>query len=70
MNNINQIQPTTPVATNEATNIVPQTPTSNHFNKQIGKIVYEVSVNFKSDASETLDTKIIRIIKNELGSVS
>jgi len=47
-----------------------QAPAPNQFNMQIGNIIYEVSVNFKSDASEALDTKIIRIIKNELGSVS
>ena len=70
MNNINQIQSTPQGATHEITQVAPQVPASNQFNKQIGKIVYEVSVNFKSDASETLDAKIIRIIKNELGSAS
>ena len=36
------------------------------FSKELGNIIYEVSVNFKQGATETLDQKIIRIIKNEL----
>ena len=44
--------------------------TTNRFNKQLGKVIYEVSVNFKQGATETLDKKILRIIKNELGRYS
>ena len=39
----------------------------NRFNKQLGNIIYEVSVNFKQGAAETLDKKILRLIKNEMG---
>ena len=39
----------------------------NRFNKQLGNIIYEVSVNFKQGATETLDKKILRLIKNEMG---
>ena len=40
-----------------------------NFNKRLGNIIYEVSINFKQEATETLDQKIIRIIKNELGAI-
>ena len=39
---------------------------ANRFNKQLGNVIYDVGVNFKEGATETLDKKIIRIIKNEL----
>ena len=52
------------------THDVEQPITTNLFSKQLGKVVYEVSVNFKQGATETLDKKILRIIKNELGRYS
>lgn len=42
---------------------------STQFRKQLGNVTYEVSVNFKQGATETLDQKIICIIKNELRAV-
>ena len=42
-------------------------PKANRFNKQLGKVVYEVSVNFKQGATETFEKKILRLIKNEMG---
>ena len=47
----------------------PSNKNANQFCKQLGNIMYEVSINFKQGATETLDQKIIRIIKNELGVV-
>ena len=49
---------------------IKQVADTNRFNKRIGSVVYEVSVNFKSNATETLDSKIARLIKNDLRSVS
>ena len=43
---------------------------ASRFNKRIGSVIYQVSVNFKEDAKETLDSKIIRLIKNEMEAVS
>jgi len=40
------------------------------FNKRIGSITYEVSIHFKKDAKETMDKKIMRLIKNEMEAVS
>jgi len=40
---------------------------ADRFSKQHGNVTYEVSVNFKQGATETLDKKILRIIKNEMG---
>ena len=34
--------------------------------KRIGSTVYEVNVYFNSDAKETMNEKILRIIKNDL----
>ena len=48
---------------------IPQTKNATQFRKQLGNVTYEVSVNFKQGATETLDQKIIRIIKNELRAV-
>ena len=49
--------------------VIPQPKSPTQFSKQLGNIIYEVSVNFKQGATETFDQKIIRIIKNELGAV-
>jgi hypothetical protein len=43
---------------------------TSRFNKRIGSVVYQVSVNFKEDAIETMDTKLKRLIKRELEAVS
>ena len=43
---------------------------TSRFSKRIGSVIYEVSVNFKEDAKETLDKKVIRLIKNELEAAS
>ena len=42
-------------------------PETDRFSKQHGNVTYEVSVNFKQGATETLDKKILRLIKNEMG---
>jgi len=34
--------------------------------KRIGSTVYEVQVYFNQDAKETMDAKILRLIKNEV----
>ena len=44
----------------------PKPKPTNRFSKQLGNIIYEVSVNFKQGATETLDRKILRLIKNEM----
>jgi hypothetical protein len=41
----------------------------NRFSKQFDSITYEVSINFKPDANETLNEKVMRLIKNELETV-
>ena len=35
------------------------------FSKRIGSIVYEVTVHFNQDAKETMNDKILRLVKNE-----
>jgi len=34
--------------------------------RRIGSTVYEVNVNFNQDAKETMDEKLLRIVKNSL----
>ncbi|MCL2189465.1 MAG: transposon-encoded TnpW family protein [Defluviitaleaceae bacterium] len=36
------------------------------FKQRIGSIIYEVGVHFKEDATETMEQKILRLIKNDL----
>ena len=43
---------------------------NSRFNKRIGSVTYEVGVHFKKGATETMDKKIMRLIKNEMGAVS
>ena len=43
---------------------------TSRFNKRIGPIIYEVGIHFKKDAKETMDTKILRLIKNDMEAVS
>jgi uncharacterized protein YajQ (UPF0234 family) len=37
------------------------------FAKRIGSVTYMVGVHFKKGATETMDKKIMRLIKNEMG---
>ena len=43
--------------------IAPQEPY--RFTKRLGSTTYRVSVNFSKTSKETMDEKIIRLIKNE-----
>ena len=43
---------------------------TSRFKKRIGSVIYEVSIHFKKDATETLDKKVLRLIKNDMGAVS
>jgi hypothetical protein len=43
---------------------------SSRFKKRIGSVIYEVGIHFKKDATETLDKKVLRLIKNDMGAVS
>jgi uncharacterized protein YajQ (UPF0234 family) len=38
--------------------------------KRIGSIVYEVEIHFNQGAKETMDKKIMRLIKNDMEAVS
>ncbi|MCL2853457.1 MAG: transposon-encoded TnpW family protein [Defluviitaleaceae bacterium] len=38
--------------------------------KRIGNTTYKVAVYFSSTSKETLDKKIMRLIKNDMGAVS
>ncbi|MCL2254251.1 MAG: transposon-encoded TnpW family protein [Lachnospiraceae bacterium] len=40
------------------------------FDKRIGGIVYDIGVYFKKDATETMEKKITRLIKNDMEAVS
>ena len=42
----------------------------NIFIKRIGNTTYKVAVHFITTSKETMDKKIMRMIKNELGAVS
>ena len=37
------------------------------FTKRLGSTVYEVRVCFNQDAKETMDDKIMRLIRNDIG---
>ena len=39
---------------------------ASRFAKRIGSVTYMVGVHFKKGATETMDKKIMRLIKNEL----
>jgi len=39
---------------------------TSRFAKRISSVTYEVGIHFKSDAKETMDKKIIRLIKNDM----
>ncbi|MCL2199421.1 MAG: transposon-encoded TnpW family protein [Defluviitaleaceae bacterium] len=41
---------------------------TSRFNKRIGSVTYQVGIHFKKDATETMDKKIMRLIKNEMGT--
>jgi len=49
----------------ESVNIKRDADTS-RFAKRIGSVTYEVGIHFKSDAKETMDKKIMRLIKNDM----
>jgi hypothetical protein len=38
---------------------------TSRFKKKIGSTVYEVRLHFNQDAKETMDAKILRLIKND-----
>jgi hypothetical protein len=38
---------------------------TSQFTKRIGSTVYKVGLHFNQDANETMDDKILRLIKNE-----
>jgi len=38
------------------------------FSKRIGSVVYEVTIHFNQDAKETMNDKILRLVKNEAHS--
>ena len=50
---------------NQTANIKRNANTS-RFTKRIGSTVYEVEVYFNQDAKETMNEKILRLIKNDL----
>ena len=50
---------------NKSVNIKNDKDTS-RFAKRIGSVTYEVGIHFKSDAKETMDKKIMRLIKNDM----
>ena len=50
---------------NQTANIKRNANTS-RFTKRIGSTVYEVGVYFNQDAKETMNEKILRLIKNDL----
>jgi len=39
---------------------------TSRFAKRIGSVTYMVGVHFKQDATETMDNKIMRLIKNDM----
>jgi len=39
---------------------------TSRFAKRIGSVTYEVGIHFNKDAKETMDKKIMRLIKNEM----
>ena len=49
---------------NQTVNIQRVADTS-RFTKRIGSTVYKVGIYFKQDAKETMEDKIIRLVKNE-----
>jgi len=54
---------------NQPSNIQHDADTS-RFNKRIGSVTYEVGIHFKKGTHETMDKKILRLIKNDLEAVS
>ena len=41
-----------------------------HMRKRIGSTVYEVSARFNPEAKETINDKILRLIKNDLNTIA
>ena len=52
---------------NQTVNIKRDANTS-RFAKRIASVTYEVGIHFKKGATETMDKKIMRLIKNEMGA--
>ena len=38
------------------------------FSKRIGSVVYEVTIHFNQDTKETMNDKILRLVKNDAQS--
>ena len=43
---------------------------TSRFAKRIGSVTYEVGIHFKKGATETMDKKIMRLIKNHYHQLS
>jgi uncharacterized protein YajQ (UPF0234 family) len=43
---------------------------TSRFAKRIGSVTYEVGIHFKKGATETMDNKIMRLIKNDMAHIS
>lgn len=43
---------------------------SSRFSIKIGSVLYKVAVKYKSDATETLEQKMLRLARNEAGRKS
>ena len=54
----------------DKTNTQPTPQANNIITKRIGNTTYKVNVHFSTNSKETMDKKIMRLIKNELGAVS
>ena len=39
---------------------------SSRFEIRIGSVLYQVAIHFKQDATETLENKILRLVKSDL----
>ena len=53
---------------NQLPAVVGQPANTSGFRKRIGSIVYEVTVHFNQDTKETMNDKILRLVKNEAHS--
>jgi len=41
-----------------------------NFSKRIGSVTYEVSVRFSEGGNETMEDKLLRLVKREVGEVA
>ena len=51
---------------NSTTKTANQEGAATRFTKRIGSTVYEVSVHFSTTSKETVEDKILRLLKNEV----